>query len=234
MDLSVTGKTKIPLGSLLGQSARSLFPDLFLNESAEVKSAALEVKPSKIIVPPPEFYFNVAKHEEETQPYKVLVPPQPDLNWLANATSGEQQGQAGNVPLALLALGGKAQQEMVEQKLTKMGYVVTTASSTRQALERLSANNYHLVFCSADTAFKEVRRFVDQLPADQRRRTYFVLVGADLHTLYDLEALALSANLVINDYHLPSLELILSKGLRDYEQLFHPLLEILDSSSHLK
>ncbi|MCL2789402.1 MAG: hypothetical protein FWD79_02025 [Desulfobulbus sp.] len=200
------------------------------------------VKPSKVIVPPPVWYATwwndekKAKPAEATEPAKVVVPPPPpDTSWLAKAASGGQQEQADDAPFsALLALGKKTQQEMLARKLNKMGYTVITASSATQALERLGSSKYHLVFCSADAAFKEVRRFVNQLTADQRRGIYFVLIGADLHTLYNLEALALSANLVINDRNLSSLELILHAGLHNYEQLFRPLLDLLDSTASLR
>ena len=46
-------------------------------------------------------------------------------------------------------------------------------------------------------------------------------------THYDLEALAFSANLVINDREMPHLEPVLRKGLQDYEKLFRPLLDAL-------
>ncbi|MCL1980450.1 MAG: hypothetical protein FWG62_05195 [Proteobacteria bacterium] len=200
IESQVKGKAKKTQGSLLGQSAQSLFPDLFQNKSAPAA------------------------------PFKIIVPPSPpDMSWLANASSGGQLEQADDAPLALLALSGKAQQKLITQTLAKMGYATTTASSAMQVLEQLRTNTYHLIFCSADAPFKTVHRFVNQLTTNRRRRIYFVLVGADLHTLYDLEALVLSANLVINSQDLPSLELILSKGLRDYEQLFGPLLETLGS-----
>ena len=226
------GKTTIPLNSLLGQSAQSLFPDLFQDKPAATKPPPAKAKPHKVIVPPPEFYDTVAEPAKR-KPYKVIDPPLPDRSWLDDIADG-QQDQAGDVPHALVALGEQEQPELMEQRLAKMGYAVTTASSAMQAIERLGLKKYHLVVCRADAAFEAVRRFVDRLGADRRRRTYFVLVGADLHTLYDQEALALRANLVINDRDLPSLELILRKGLNDYELLFRPLLDVLETSSHLK
>ena len=57
------------------------------------------------------------------------------------------------------------------------------------------------------------------------------IVGPRLHTLYDLEALAFSANLVINDREMPYLEPVLRKGLRDYEKLFRPLIDALSGES---
>ncbi len=56
---------------------------------------------------------------------------------------------------------------------------------------------------------------------------YYAIVGPNLHTLYNLEALSLSANLVINDQDLQYLEKILYIGFRDYENLFRPLLDTL-------
>jgi len=192
------------------------------------RSKSAPKKSRKVAAPPPE-------ETAPEAPFKIIdPPPPPDTSWLATAAVGGRPEEAENVPLALLALNGKAaaQQEMMEHKLAEMGYAVTTAHSAMQALERLDTTAYSLVFCSADAAFKEVRRFVDRLPADQRRRIYFVLVGADLYTFHDLEALALSVNLVINDRDLPSLELILPKGLHDYEELFRPLLDIIDAIPH--
>jgi hypothetical protein len=46
-------------------------------------------------------------------------------------------------------------------------------------------------------------------------------------TLYDLEALSLSANLVFNDKNIDELNPILRKSLREHEELFGPLVEIL-------
>jgi hypothetical protein len=52
-----------------------------------------------------------------------------------------------------------------------------------------------------------------------------------MHTLYDIQALAYSANLVVNDAELDSIGLILKKGLRDYEDLFGPFLAALEANA---
>ena len=61
----------------------------------------------------------------------------------------------------------------------------------------------------------------------RRRLIYYVLIGAELRTCYDMEALALSANAVVNERDLPYLEVILKRGFLDYEKLFGPMLEVL-------
>ncbi len=44
-------------------------------------------------------------------------------------------------------------------------------------------------------------------------------------TLYDLQALAYSANLVVNDDDIPHFSLLLRKTIPEYEALFGPLME---------
>ena len=64
----------------------------------------------------------------------------------------------------------------------------------------------------------------------RRRLLYYVLVGPDVHTCYNLQALALSANLVINERELAFVEVILRKGFREYVELFGPFLEVLEEN----
>lgn len=57
-----------------------------------------------------------------------------------------------------------------------------------------------------------------------------MLIGPKFRTLYNLEALSNSANLVVNDRDIKNLSLILRKGFYDYEELFGPFLEALTGS----
>lgn len=52
-----------------------------------------------------------------------------------------------------------------------------------------------------------------------------MLVGPNLNTLYELEALANSANLVINEKDIQYLDVILRKSITAYEQMFGPVME---------
>jgi hypothetical protein len=66
-----------------------------------------------------------------------------------------------------------------------------------------------------------------QMPMQKRRSIYYTLIGPEFHTLYNLEALHGSANLVINDNELPDLPIILKKSFREYDELFGPFLAAL-------
>ncbi len=59
----------------------------------------------------------------------------------------------------------------------------------------------------------------------RRRAIYYIIMGPEFHTLYDLEALANNANLVVNDKEAAYLEIIFKKGRQDYDDLFGPYLE---------
>ena len=65
------------------------------------------------------------------------------------------------------------------------------------------------------------------LAGDKRRNLYYAIIGPKLKTLYDLEALCLSANLVVNSKDVQYLDKILEKGFKDYETLYRPFIEIL-------
>jgi len=57
-----------------------------------------------------------------------------------------------------------------------------------------------------------------------------MIVGPSLRTLYDLEALSLSANAVVNSKDIKYINLILRKVYQDYDALYGPYLEVLKST----
>ncbi len=59
----------------------------------------------------------------------------------------------------------------------------------------------------------------------RRRYIFYVLIGEQFDTLYDLQALAYSANLVVNDHEIPFIGTVLKKAIPEFETLFGPLME---------
>jgi hypothetical protein len=157
-----------------------------------------------------------------------LIPPPPDLSWLTEGMAERNPAQPGNSLAALVAIAEDHKRAVVKKVLEKMGYAIDTALSAEYAIQKLQVVQYKLIICGTDAAFKDIHQHICGLPSPKRRVTYYAIVGPNLHTLYNLEALALSANLVINDRDLQYLEKILGKGFRDYENLFRPLLDILN------
>ncbi len=77
-------------------------------------------------------------------------------------------------------------------------------------------------------AESKMHTFLARLPMDRRRLIYYILVGPEFQTFYNLEALSLSANLVVNDADVEQLPAILKISYRDYNALFGPLIESLN------
>ena len=63
----------------------------------------------------------------------------------------------------------------------------------------------------------------------KRRYMIYVLIGPEFNTLYDLQALAYSANMVVNDKDADKMKTIWKKGKNDYDELFNPFITILKS-----
>lgn len=173
----------------------------------------------------PDLIRNIPKNKKDP-----LKPPPPDYGWLLDDGI---RGRGTNQPLghlaALVILKDDNDRAIVEKILSEMGYVVQKELSAHSAIQKLREVQYNLILCGTEIAYKDIHKHICCFPPNRRRLTYFAAVGPRLHTLYDLEALALSANLVINNNDLEHLEKILHKGFSDYEQLFGPLLETLSA-----
>jgi len=73
-------------------------------------------------------------------------------------------------------------------------------------------------------------RYMRHLDMEKRRGILYVLVGRELHTLYDLQALAHSANAVVNHGDVNHMSTILMEVKNDYEELFGYYVEMLRAS----
>jgi hypothetical protein len=69
--------------------------------------------------------------------------------------------------------------------------------------------------------------FMRKMAMIRRRNIHYTLIGPEFQTLYDLQALSLSANLVVNDNEINNFRLILKKSLHESQKLFGPLAEAL-------
>ena len=184
---------------LQGRQAESLFPDLF-------------PKP-----PEPE---PIAK--------PAVSPPPPPERWDDNDdpdSRGEDEGR-----YALVLLKNPEQLALVEAALDGLGFTPLSAPTASRGIEMLRRAPYQVVVCGSDATFARFRdHLTKNVPQKRRRLIYYVLVGPHLHSCYNMEALAMSANMVVNDKDLPELEDILRKGFLAFERLFGSYLELLEA-----
>ena len=163
---------------------------------------------------------------------KVQPPPPPNLDWLTTGLfEGEEKVE--DVPMVLILHQPNAQRNQIGEAFESVGYQVFMADTVNDALERMRFVQYSCIVLQAQMeGTLEQSTFhthMRNLTMDRRRYIFYILIGDTFHTLYNLEALAFSANLIVNTSDIPRLDVILRKSITAYEELFGPFLEELSS-----
>ena len=163
---------------------------------------------------------------------QVTPPPPPNLDWLK---SGLYQGEdkVEDVPMALVLHHPDEQRKHIGEALETVGYQVFMADTIVDAMERMRFVNFSCVALQANLEGtieqSTFHIYMRNLPMERRRYIFYILIGDNFHTLYDLEALACSANLTVNSSDLRHLDIVLRKSIPAYEELFGPFLEELNA-----
>ena len=163
------------------------------------------------------------------RPASQIEPPvPPDLSWLGSGDF-EAREIVEDVPQVLLLVRDEGLCRVIGDTFSDLGYLPVSVQNVENAMDRMRFESfkavvYHTVFENKPLSEAIFHRHMAKMAMSSRRYIYYILVGPDLHTLYDLEALCLSANLVVNDREVPKFDFVLRKGLTDYEALFGPFL----------
>lgn len=158
----------------------------------------------------------------------VQPPPPPDLDWLQTGIyQGEEKVE--DVPMALLLYPAGEQHKRVQEALEAVGYQVFSAGSAEEAMEHMRFVNFAAVAFHAEMEGSldksSFHAYMRALAMERRRYIFYILLGEHFHTLYNLEAMAQSANLTVNTRDLNHLDIVLRKAIPAYEELFGALLE---------
>lgn len=159
----------------------------------------------------------------------VRPPEPPDISWLKTGSGGGEE-QVADVPMAMVLHGDSPQRTEIAEAMKSVGYQVAVTDAHEDAMQRMQFINFSCVVLHTDLepgglSHSTFHNYMHNMPMERRRYIYYILIGADLHTLYELEALTASANLVICEKDLQYLNVILRKAIPSYEELFGPLLE---------
>ncbi len=211
-------------------NAFSIFPDLFKQSEGVEKTILKENEPEvkKVVQDRQKSRLRALKSG-------VTPPPPPDLNWLMNNNQGSlEHDSQEDRPAALVLTNDTIFGEYISSSLKDLSYHVESAKTASEAILKLSSFDYSTV--AMQTTFEKggslkaskVHNYVTWLPMDRRRHIFYVLIGQNFHTLYNLEALTISANLVVNEADLQYLSVILRKSFRAHEELFGPLLQAME------
>lgn len=162
----------------------------------------------------------------------IVPPPPPSLDWLHTGLyQGEEKVE--DVPMALVLGRPDEHRKQIGEALEAVGYQVFMTETEEDALERMRFVNFSCIVFDADmeggVAPSTFHVHMRSLSMDRRRSIFYILISNSLHTLYDLEALASSANLTVNIRDLEHLDVILRKAIPAYEELFGAFLEEMEA-----
>lgn len=126
-----------------------------------------------------------------------------------------------------------AHAEQIARALAESGYQVFVAENTTQAVERMREERMDVVildpeFDPVEQGAAFVTREVNTLRPVERRRIFFMHLNSAVRTLDSHAAFLHNVNLVVNPIDIESLPLALERGLRDFNELYHELNDMMN------
>jgi hypothetical protein len=206
-----------------------------LKLSAKIKQSIEQLAPGRTLrLPCPECKEAIPLNQdslnsESSKPTSSVKPPSPpDITWLKEGTFEEEE-VIEDIPQTLILMKPGAKRDSIVKSVENIGYQASFVESEKEAMEKMQFVNYASVILHSDFANggleqSTFHQFMRDMSMLKRRFIFYILVGPEFSTLYDLEALASSANLVVNDREIPELLTILRKAIPRYEELFGSLM----------
>ena len=161
----------------------------------------------------------------------VTPPPFPDLSWLAIGKI-QEEGIIEDTPMVLILMNKGPEMKIVLEAYEEEGYLPQFADSIDDAIDKMQFTSFGAVVLHSNFGEDHLNSnsfhiFMRKMTMLRRRNIHYTLVGPEFQTLYDLQALSNSANLVVNDNEMNHFRLILKKSLHESQKLFGPLAEAL-------
>jgi len=167
----------------------------------------------------------------------ISPPPPPDLSWLASGKMQEQE-VIGDTPMVLILMNKGPGLSTVREAYQDEGFLPGFSDSLDDAINRMSFTPFaalvlHSRFEGDSLESNSFHIFIKKMAMIRRRNFHYTLIGPEFQTLYDLQALSNSANLVVNDNELSNFRIILKKSLHESQKLFGPLAESMVSQGRI-
>jgi hypothetical protein len=160
---------------------------------------------------------------------QVTPPPPPDLSGLNNNVY-EGKTIIEDIPKVLILMPDSPNCRLITEALETLGYQASFVHSAEEAMEKMQFINYASVVLHSHYEDKPLEKgifhqFMRDMSMSKRRYIFYILIGPEFHTLYGLEALACSANLVVSEKDLPQLAIILRTAIPQYEGMFGAIMQ---------
>ena len=164
------------------------------------------------------------------EPKQSIKPPAPpDISWLEEGVF-EQDDVIEDVPLALILMEDSPHKDSIIESIEGIGYKTEAVTSSKEAMEKMQFVEYSAVVMHSHYEGQNLRtsafhQYMCDMNMSRRRFIFYTLIGPEFKTLYNLQALAYSANLVVSEAEIPYFKVILRKAIPEYEELFGPITE---------
>uniref|UniRef100_UPI0040578896 hypothetical protein n=1 Tax=Candidatus Electronema sp. TaxID=2698783 RepID=UPI0040578896 len=162
----------------------------------------------------------------------VKPPPPPNMDWLKSKKNEGIQfdDHSRDVPMALVLHGDDNMRHLIKSSMEALGYQASSVNTPEEAIHNTLSVGYACIVCH--TGFEPgglknstFHNYMRKMPMSRRRYIFYILIGPEFISLYDIQALGNSANLVVAEKDMKDFQPILHKAIPYYEQLFGPLLE---------
>jgi len=214
---------KLKLSSKIEDSLRTLSPGKSLRISCPQCAGAILLDAGMLTAD--------TSPQAASSPVKQQVspPPPPDLSALKNSHI-EGKAVVEDIPKVLILMPESVDCRLLTAPLEALGYQPSFVQSAEEAMEKMQFINYasvilHSHYEEAGLEHGVFHHFMRAMNMNKRRFIFYILVGPEFHTLYDLQALASSANLVVGEQDLPQLTLILRTAIPQYEAMFGAIMQ---------
>ncbi len=127
---------------------------------------------------------------------------------------------------ALLCVDDPELQSLVIDQLSQLGFAFHTALFPEEVAVRLRARTYDLVVVSenfagsADAEANPVLHELAQLPLDQRRVSYVILIGPTMESRSDMQAFVHNVDLTLRLDEAPNLKAVAGRGIVRQEEFY--------------
>lgn len=160
---------------------------------------------------------------------KITPPKAPGLDWLTSGKFDNKEIVTDNTRALVLVDKGSLQNQVVNA-LKDMDYKPIFPESGKDAIEQIQSINFSCIVLHSryegNSLSKNIfHSHMKKLAMDKRRSVFYALIGPEFQTLYGLEAISHSANLVVNEKEVKSLNIILKKAIPEYERLLDPYVD---------
>ncbi len=162
------------------------------------------------------------------QPVGPPPPPPPDIDWLTKGVFHDEE-QIKDIAKALILIDPGEIRANVLGAMVESFYQPTAVDTIEDALRQMQQIQYsavvlHSKFAGIRLRKSAVHEYMCKMTMTQRRYIFYILIGPEFHSLYSLEALSNSANLVVDEKDVEHFKNIYKRAKAQYEELFGPLI----------